>query len=63
MIDRCSLIDGAEECEAEAKNLCIYLPVGCRTARNCSVFSESHISLCDNVPGCAVYKGMKISYY
>jgi hypothetical protein len=58
VIDPCSLIDKIEKCEAEAKNSCIYLPVGCRTAQNCSVFSESYMTLCDSVPGCATYKGM-----
>jgi hypothetical protein len=58
VVDHCSLYINDDECINGINEWCILSSNGCRTAESCGEYTETHMNLCDKVPGCTIFGGV-----
>jgi hypothetical protein len=62
VFDPCTLFLNLEDCKTHSYLSCIYLSE-CQTTHDCSSYNRDYLSLCDDVPQCAVYGGIYCFYF
>lgn len=62
IIDPCSQF-GSEECLSKASDWCFFSDNKCRTANQCSDYTQENSAYCENVPGCVIFGGIETIIY